>query len=1487
MGGAQPLAVTLNGGACLVVDVDGDRLHRRVRERYLDEVADDLDDAVALVASAKRANAAAVGRRRRQLRGGAARAAAPRRRGRRRHRPDLRARPAVLPAASASTWRTGTTYAAAKPEEFTDRARESMARHVEAMVGFLDAGAEVFDYGNSIRDEARQGGYERAFDFPGFVPAYIRPLFARGQGAVPVGGAVRRPGATSRSTDQRRARPVPGRRPPAPLDPRGAGAGRVPGAAGADLLARARRAGPARACGSTSWSPRARWRRRSSSGATTSTPARSPRRTGRPRRWPTAPTRSPTGRCSTRWSPRRPGRPGCRSTTAAASGSAARSTPGRCPWPTAPTLAARKLARVLTNDPGMGVLRHVDAGYARGRRGRRRRTGVPGPDAGGGRARDRSRGTVVATSRDVGRGRADGGYRRFAWTREDHDAARVVRRARPPPAGSTLTTDRAGNQWAWWGDPDATARASSPAATSTRCPAAARSTGRSAWSAAFAAARRAAGARVRARPGRSASRASSTRRAPGSASPAPGSRLLTGALDAGPGARRCATPTGSTHGRRPARGRPRPGAARPRRRDAAPGRGRSSSCTSSRAAPWCTPGDPVGVGRMIWPHGRWRVELRGEANHAGTTPLADRRDPMLALAALIAQVRAGRRATPARWPPSARCASTRTASTRSRRRSRAWLDVRAPTTSPRSARSSPTLRGVRARPRSRGRRSPCSTPTWRTPCVALAPLGRRRRVLATGAGHDAGILAAAGIPTAMLFVRNPTGVSHAPAEHADEADCLAGVDALRRALLGRLLGVTDASGPRHALAAGRPGRTTCRIAVADGRITAVTDRGRRRAGRPPAARRRAARLRQHALARVPPGAARPHARRRRHVLDLAGPDVRARRHARPRTRTWTWPAPPTPRWCSPASPRSASSTTCTTARTAPRTPTRTPWPRPCAGRRATPGCGSPCSTPRYLTRRHRRARSRAPSDGSATATPTPGPPASRALRPDDTLTVGAAIHSVRAVPLDALPVIAAHATGRPAARAPVRAARWRTTQSLATFGVTPTRRARGRGRARPGHHRGPRRPPHRRGRRDPRLARGTGVCLCPTTEQDLGDGIAPGAPAARGGCPPERRQRPARPHRPARARPGASSCTSGWPSEAARRLHPRRAASTLLTTGGHASLGDPTGGRIAVGAPADLVAVRTDTPRTAGADPAQLVLVAGSADVDTVVVGGVVRVEGGRHVLGDVGAHAGRGDPRRVGGGPMTSHLVTGIGELITHDDRVRRPAARRRTASREDGLVAWVGPAARRPRRRPPDRPRRRRGGPGLRRLPHAPRLRRRPVRRVRGPDGRHALHGRRHRDDGRRHPRGDRRRAPRAPRGPRRRGPRPGHDDDRDQERLRPRRRRRGTPAPPGRARSRRRRRSSARTSSRPASTAPTTSPWSPARCSPPARRTPAGPTCSASPASPLAFDGDEARAVLVAAPAAGLGLRVHGNQLGARAGRRGSPSSSAPRASTTART
>lgn len=181
MGGAQPLAVTMNGGACLIVDVDRSRLERRAHDRYLDEIADDLDDAVRRVLAAKRERRAlSVG-----VVGNAAVVF-----------PELLVKGVEIDIVTDQTsahdplsylpvgveLADARDYAAAKPAEFTDRARASMARHVAAMVGFQDAGAEVFDYGNSIRGEAQLGGYERAFDFPGFVPAYIRPLFAEGKG---------------------------------------------------------------------------------------------------------------------------------------------------------------------------------------------------------------------------------------------------------------------------------------------------------------------------------------------------------------------------------------------------------------------------------------------------------------------------------------------------------------------------------------------------------------------------------------------------------------------------------------------------------------------------------------------------------------------------------------------------------------------------------------------------------------------------------------------------------------------------------------------------------------------------------------------------------------------------------------------------------------------------------------------------------------------------------------------------------------------------------------------------------------------------------------------------------------------------------------------------------------------------------------------------------------------------------------------------------
>ncbi|MCT1687003.1 urocanate hydratase [Pseudoglutamicibacter cumminsii] len=185
MGGAQPLAVTLNGGVALVVDVDRTRLERRRSKRYLDEIADDLDAAVARAQQAAEAGeAVSIG-----IEGNAA-AVFPELL--RRHKAGELTIDVVtdqtsahdplsyLPAEIAlEDW---DREAEADPVGFTKKSRESMAAHVEAMVGFQDAGAEVFDYGNSIRDEARHAGFERAFDFPGFVPAYIRPLFCEGLG---------------------------------------------------------------------------------------------------------------------------------------------------------------------------------------------------------------------------------------------------------------------------------------------------------------------------------------------------------------------------------------------------------------------------------------------------------------------------------------------------------------------------------------------------------------------------------------------------------------------------------------------------------------------------------------------------------------------------------------------------------------------------------------------------------------------------------------------------------------------------------------------------------------------------------------------------------------------------------------------------------------------------------------------------------------------------------------------------------------------------------------------------------------------------------------------------------------------------------------------------------------------------------------------------------------------------------------------------------
>jgi urocanate hydratase len=182
MGGAQPLAVTMNGGVALIVEVDRARIERRLQTRYLDRATDDLDEALAWAEEARAAGAPlSIG-----LAGNAADVHVELvRRG---VRPDVVTDqtsahdplggylPVDLSLAEAAELR------ASAPEEYVRQAHRSMADHVGAMLTFRDAGAVVFDYGNNLREGAREGGETRAFEYPGFVPAFIRPMFCEGKG---------------------------------------------------------------------------------------------------------------------------------------------------------------------------------------------------------------------------------------------------------------------------------------------------------------------------------------------------------------------------------------------------------------------------------------------------------------------------------------------------------------------------------------------------------------------------------------------------------------------------------------------------------------------------------------------------------------------------------------------------------------------------------------------------------------------------------------------------------------------------------------------------------------------------------------------------------------------------------------------------------------------------------------------------------------------------------------------------------------------------------------------------------------------------------------------------------------------------------------------------------------------------------------------------------------------------------------------------------
>jgi urocanate hydratase len=362
MGGAQPLAVTLNEGVCLIIDVDPARLQRRVEHRYLDEVADDLDQAVFRAVAAKtERRATSIG-----VVGNCAEVF-----------PELLRRGVPIDIVTDQTsahdplsylpegisvddW---TSYAEQKPEEFTDRARASMAHHVQAMVEFQDAGAEVFDYGNSIRDEARLGGYERAFDFPGFVPAYIRPLFCEGKGPfrwVALSGDPRDIEVTDRtvmdlfSDNDRLQKWLRGARDkisfqglPARICWLGYGERDRAGLAFNDLVASGKISAPIVIgrdhldCGSVASPYRESESMLDGSDAIAD--------------WPLLNAMINTASGASWVSIHHGGGVGIGRSIHAGQVSLADGT----------ELAAQKLARVLRNDPGMGVIRHADAGYER------------------------------------------------------------------------------------------------------------------------------------------------------------------------------------------------------------------------------------------------------------------------------------------------------------------------------------------------------------------------------------------------------------------------------------------------------------------------------------------------------------------------------------------------------------------------------------------------------------------------------------------------------------------------------------------------------------------------------------------------------------------------------------------------------------------------------------------------------------------------------------------------------------------------------------------------------------------------------------------------------------------------------------------------------------------------------------------------------------------------------------------------------------------
>lgn len=379
----------------------------------------------------------------------------------------------------------------------------------------------------------------------------------------------------------------------------------------------------------------------------------------------------------------------------------------------------------------------------------------------------------------IGRNSATGGYRRFAWTRADSDL-REWFAGECASRGMDLTTDRAGNQWGWWGDPDAAMRAGRPGVVI--------------------------GSHLDSVPDGgafdgplgvvSALAAVDALRATGFAPSRPigvvnfadeegarfgiacaGSRIITGQLTADR-ARGLTDADGVSLA------------------DAVTRAGRSPDDLGvddetlrrvgcfvelhvEQGRTLVDTGDPVAIGTGLWPHGRWRIDFTGEANHAGTTRLADRHDAMIGYAHTVLGTRSaaeghGCLATIGKVqvrPGGVNAIASGVTG---------WLDARGAD----EAAVLDAVADITAIAAGHGatvRQESWTPPTSFDPALAdrlQAVLGPQVPRLGTGAGHDAGILAVHGVPTAMLFVRNPTGISHSPAEFAERDDCHAGVHAL-------------------------------------------------------------------------------------------------------------------------------------------------------------------------------------------------------------------------------------------------------------------------------------------------------------------------------------------------------------------------------------------------------------------------------------------------------------------------------------------------------------------------------------------------------------------------------------------------------------------------------------------------------------------------------------------------------------------------------------